>query len=86
MSQIIFVKTEKLCHHEPNDIFHILIIYSKNIQPIFPQLISFIVFQAIPISEVFRDALLFAMAGGSSLRTFTWNSCSNQTHYSRTFF
>ncbi|CAF4480991.1 unnamed protein product [Rotaria magnacalcarata] len=55
-------------------------------QPIFPQLASLVVFQFISINEDSRDTLLFAIAGGSSMRTFTWNTCSNRTHHSRALF
>ncbi|CAF4084801.1 unnamed protein product, partial [Adineta steineri] len=81
-----FATREKSCHNAPEDIFQILITNNKEIQPIFPQLISFIVFQPIPISDVYRDALLFIVANGSLLRTFAWNSCRKQTHHSKTFF
>ncbi|CAF2106081.1 unnamed protein product [Rotaria magnacalcarata] len=37
-------------------------------------------------SEDTRGALLFAVAGGSSLRTFTCNASSNQTFHSRPLF
>jgi hypothetical protein len=57
-----------------------------NIQSIFPQLTSFFVFQSASISEDSRDTLLFAVAGGSSMRDLTWNACSTQIHHSKAFF
>ena len=81
-----FAEIEKPYHNVPEDIFQSLITNSTNIQPIFPRLISLVVYQPIPISEVYRDALLFSVANGSLLRDFTWNSCANQTHHSNAFF
>jgi hypothetical protein len=68
------------------DAFRLIMAYSKNIQPIFPQLISFSVFQSVLVNEDNRDILLFGVAGGSSMRKFSWDACSKQTHYSRAFF
>jgi hypothetical protein len=81
-----FARQGRSCDNTPKDILRILMTYSKHIQPIFPQLVSFIIFQSIPISEDFRDVLLFVVAGGSSMRTFAWNACANQTNHSRAFF
>ena len=81
-----FARQGRSCDSVPKDAFRLLMTYSKNIQPIFPHLISFSVFQSVLISEDSRDTLLFAIAGGSSMRNFTWNACSNQTHHSRAFF
>ncbi|CAF2413171.1 unnamed protein product [Rotaria sp. Silwood2] len=81
-----FSKEERSCNNSSKDIFHTLMTYDKHMRPIFPQLVSFIVFQSISISEDSRDTLLFAVAGTSSIRTFTWNVSSNQTHHSRAFF
>jgi hypothetical protein len=81
-----FAKQGRSCDSVSKDAFRILMTYSKNIQPIFPQLISFSVFQSVFISEDYRDILLFVVAGGSSMRNFSWNACSNQTHHSRAFF
>jgi hypothetical protein len=52
------------------DAFRLIMAYSKNIQPMFPQLVSFSVFQSILINEDNRDILLFGVAGGSSMRNF----------------
>lgn len=74
------------CGNVPKNIFRILLTYNKQMQPMFPQLSSLVLFQSIPINEDSRDILLFAIAGGSSMRALTWNACSNQTHHSRSFF
>ncbi|CAF2990954.1 unnamed protein product [Rotaria sp. Silwood2] len=76
----------KSCQDISNDMFRVLMTCRKHVQPIFPQLTSFIVFQTTSISEECRDALLYSVAGGSAVRTFTWNACSDQTHHSRVFF
>ncbi|CAF2140704.1 unnamed protein product [Rotaria magnacalcarata] len=81
-----FARSGISCNNSSKDIFRILMTYSKSTEPIFPQLVSLVVFESISISEETRDALLFAVAGGSSLRTFTWNASSNQTYHSRVFF
>ncbi|CAF0813267.1 unnamed protein product [Adineta steineri] len=81
-----FVKTEKSYNNNPKDIFDVLMASNKYIEPIFPQLACLVVFQTIPISETFLNCLLFAAAGGSSLRRFIWSSCYNQTHHSRALF
>ncbi|CAM4815440.1 unnamed protein product [Rotaria magnacalcarata] len=81
-----FARSGISCNNSSKDIFRILMTYSKSTEPIFPQLVSLVVFESISISEETRDALLFAVAGGSSLRTFTWNASSNQTYHSRAFF
>ncbi|CAF1676382.1 unnamed protein product [Rotaria magnacalcarata] len=81
-----FARQGKSCNNAPKNIFRVLVTYNKQIQPIFPQLASLVVFQFISINEDSRDTLLFAIAGGSSMRTFTWNTCSNQTHHSRALF
>ncbi|CAF2101612.1 unnamed protein product [Rotaria magnacalcarata] len=81
-----FARQGKSCNNAPKNIFRVLMTYNKQIQPIFPQLASLVVFQFISINEDSRDTLLFAIAGGSSMRTFTWNTCSNQTHHSRALF
>jgi len=59
---------------------------SKDIQPIFPQLVSFVVFQTTSISEESRDILLYGVVGGSVMRTFTWHASANQTRHSTAFF
>jgi hypothetical protein len=81
-----FAREGKSCTNLPKNIFRILMLHNKQIQPIFPQLITLVVFQSISINEDSRDVLLFAVAGGSSMRTFTWNTCSNQTYHSRALF
>ncbi|CAF3675945.1 unnamed protein product [Rotaria socialis] len=78
-----FARSGISCNNSSKDIFRILITYTKSTEPIFPQLVSLVVFQSISISEDTRGALLFAVAGGSSLRTFTFNASSNQTFHSR---
>jgi hypothetical protein len=81
-----FAREERSCNNIPMDIFRVLMTYSKHIQPIFPRLVSFLIFQSIPMNEDFRDALLYTVAGGSSMRTFTWHVCADQTNFSRAFF
>ncbi|CAF1517292.1 unnamed protein product [Adineta ricciae] len=70
-----------------NDVFHLLITYNNQIrQPIFPQLTSLFIFQCRPISDDYRDVLLFSVAGGSCMRTFTWIACPKQTQHDKAFF
>jgi hypothetical protein len=38
------------------------------------------------MDEDCRDILLKVVASGSTMRTFTWRSCSYQTHHSKSFF
>ena len=68
------------------DVFRLLMTYSNNVQPIFPHLRSLSIFQSVLISEDCRDTVLYIVGGGSSMRDFTWNTCSNQAHHSRAFF
>ena len=70
----------------PNDFSRLLIINEKRLQPVFPQLVSFVVFQTTHVSNECRDILLYAMAGGLTMRTFTWSACGRQTHHSTAFF
>ena len=81
-----FVKTGKSSDGPPKDIFDVLMTYSKYIEPIFPQLISLVVFQSVSISQSFLNCLLYVVAGGPLLRRFILNLCANQTHHSRTIF
>ena len=81
-----FSRQGRSCNGLSKDVFLLLITYSKNVQPIFPHLKSLSIFQSVLISEDCRDTLLYAVAGGSSMRDFSWNACSNQTHHSRAFF
>ncbi|CAF1368399.1 unnamed protein product [Adineta ricciae] len=81
-----FAKIEKPYDNVSEDIFRSLITNGTNIPPIFPRLISLVVYQPVPISEVYRDVLLFSVANGSLLRSFTWNSCASQTYHSSAFF
>jgi hypothetical protein len=76
----------KSCDNISKDIFCILMTCPKHIRPIFPQLVSFVVFQTTSISEEFRNTLLYGVAGGSAMRTFTWNASTHQAHHSRSFF
>jgi len=81
-----FAKQGKSCNSPSKDIFRVLMTYSKHIQPIFPQLISLVIYQSVSINEDCRDTLLYVVAGGSTMRRFTWNAGHNQTHHSRAFF
>ena len=58
-----FVRQGKSCDNASKDNFRVLMTYGKHIQPIFPQLVSFVVFQSVSINEDSRDALLYAVAG-----------------------
>jgi hypothetical protein len=80
-----FSRQGKSSDNISKDSFRLIMAYNKNIQSIFPQLISFSVYQSSMINEDTRDILLFYVAGGSSMRDFSWNVCSRQTHHSRTF-
>ncbi|CAF1500156.1 unnamed protein product [Adineta ricciae] len=69
------------------DVFHLLITYNNQIrQTIFPQLSSLFIFQCRSVSDDYRDVLLFPVAGGSCMRTFTWNACRNQAHHGKALF
>ncbi|CAF0983838.1 unnamed protein product [Adineta ricciae] len=58
----------------------------KNVESLFPQLNTLIVFQNITMDENCRDIFLYGIACGSSLRTLKWRTCSYQTHHSKSFF
>jgi hypothetical protein len=73
-------------NNESNDSFPLLMTNNKQLQPMFSQLVSFVVFQTTHISDNCRDILLYAVAGGPTLRTFTWRACGKQTHHSKAFF
>ncbi|CAF4000077.1 unnamed protein product [Rotaria magnacalcarata] len=68
------------------DLFRLIISNKKPVEPIFPQLTYLSIFQGTSIDEDCRDILLYVAAGGTTMNTFTWRSCSNQTHHAKAFF
>lgn len=82
-----FVKHQKTPVDYSKDIFHLMMTYNNDIkETIFPQLNSLFIFQCTPMDDDCRDVLLFPVAGGSSMRTFTWNACHNQSHHGKALF
>jgi hypothetical protein len=77
-----FERQGKSCDNISKDIFRILMT-SKHIQPIFPQLVSLHIFLTRSVNEDTINTLLLAIAGGSAMRTFACDSCADQTHHSR---
>jgi hypothetical protein len=80
-----FMLREEEQYNVSND-FRLLMTSNKHLQPIFPHLVSLVVFQSTCISDNCRDILLYSVAGGSAMRTFTWRSCGMQTCNSKAFF
>jgi hypothetical protein len=74
------------CNNMSKDVCHALMTFNKHIQPIFPQLVSLVVFQSSEISDDSRDILLYLVANGSSLRQFFWGFFTGQDHQARSFF
>jgi hypothetical protein len=81
-----FARQGKRCDNSSKDLFRMIISYNKHLEPIFPQLSSLSIFQSTSIDEDCRDIFLYIVASGSTMRRFTWRSCSYQTHHSRAFF
>ncbi|CAM4983890.1 unnamed protein product [Rotaria socialis] len=76
----------KLNDNPSKDLFRLIISNKKPVEPIFPQLTYLSIFQGTSINEDCRDILLYVAAGGTTMNTFTWRSCSNQTHHAKAFF
>jgi hypothetical protein len=82
-----FISRQKeQCNNKSNNLVHVSMANNHSLQSIFPHLVSLVVFQTTCITDECRDALLYVVAGGSAMRTFTWRSCHNQTHHSKAFF
>jgi hypothetical protein len=82
-----FISRQKeQCNNISNDFVYVSMSNNLSLQPIFPHLVSLVIFQTTCITDECRDVLLYVVAGGSAMRTFTWRSCGNQTHHSKAFF
>lgn len=69
-----------------SDLYCLIMSHVKHLEPFFPQLKTFFVFQSTSMEQFTRDILLHIVAGGSAMRRFIWRACSFQTHHSRSFF
>jgi hypothetical protein len=92
-NEIANVFIEKIFVHEripynngSKDLSRILLTNNQYIQPLFPQLISLVVFQSACINDYTRDVLLFVVARGSVMRRFTWRAYLKQAHHAKSFF
>ncbi|CAF1439090.1 unnamed protein product [Adineta steineri] len=74
-------------NNNSSNLLHMInLLKKKNVEPIFPQLNTLIVYQSITMNENYRDIFLYGIACGSTLRTLNWRACSYQTHHSESFF
>ena len=79
-------KQGRSCTNLSLGLFRLIISHNKHLEPFFPQLKYLLIFQSTSMEEDTRDILLYIVAGGSAMRTFTWRACSRQTHHSQTLF
>jgi hypothetical protein len=86
VAKSLMSRQEQQYNSVSNDLSHVIIINNKHLQSIFPQLVSLVVFQSTSITDDCRDILLYVVACGSAMRTFTWRACGAQTHHSKTLF
>ncbi|CAF1613865.1 unnamed protein product [Adineta ricciae] len=83
-----FIKQDKKYKYSSSRNFlHIInSLKKKNIEGIFPQLNTLVIFQSVSMNEYYRDIFLYGIACGSSLHTLKWLTCSYETHHSKSIF
>jgi hypothetical protein len=81
-----FANQDKQYLNPSKDLFRMIMSSNKRLEPFFPQLTSLVIFQSISIDEDCLNILLYNVAGGSTIHTFTWRACSYQTHHSKELF